>query len=491
DHTTDRPLPLDRPLRPLRGDADDRPRRHRRERRPSLDPGRPGLLDLEPRLGGQRLSHRLRRAAPARGPPRRPRRPPPRLPRGTRRLQRRLAALRPRPVAGGADRRPLPPGRRRRADLRGDPRDDRDDVPRAAGAGEGHRRLRVRRLGGRRGRPAGRRRADPVDQLALDLLREPPDRHRDRRLRAAADRARRGNRLRRRLGRPGRGPDHERADARRLHDRRAGRRPRLDRRAHPAPGRDLPRPARRLRGPRGDRREPAHAAADLPLAQRRRRERRPDPRGRRDVRHVLPRRALPPAGPRLRRPADRARVPAGHRAHGRAVGPLHRPPGHALRRAPPRAARPRALRGRPRALHPGAGRRRVRGARPAGDGPARDGRRAVLPRADDARDVGRDAERRGPRLRAHQHGGAGRRRARPRGPRHPVGLPDHEPVTGGRDPRGRPRRWLPPRVLDRRGPRGRGDRGGRDGAAAGRARGQGPGGGAGAGRPRAGLRDGL
>ena len=71
---------------------------------------------------------------------------------------------------------PLRPGRRRRDDLRGDPRHDRHDVPRAAGAGEGDRRLRLRRLRRRLGRAARRRRADPVDQLALDLLRQHPDR---------------------------------------------------------------------------------------------------------------------------------------------------------------------------------------------------------------------------------------------------------------------------------------------------------------------------
>ncbi|CAA9474199.1 MAG: Uncharacterized MFS-type transporter, partial [uncultured Solirubrobacteraceae bacterium] len=491
DSSLHRSLPLDRPLRPLRGDADDRPRRHHRERRAPLDPGRPGLLDLEPRVGGQRVSDRVRRPAPARGPARRPRRPPPRVPRRPRRLQRRLAALRARPDPGDADRRPLPAGRRRRDDLRGDPGDDRDDVPRAAGAGEGHRRLRVRRLGRRRGGPARRRRAHPVDQLALDLLREPPDRHRDGRLRAAADRARRGDRLHRRLGRPGRRADHERADARRLHDRGAGRRARLDGRAHAAPRRALARSACGLRGPRGDRREPAHAAADLPLAQRRGSERRPDPRRGGDVRHVLPRRALPPARPRLRRAADRPRVPAGHRDHGHALRALHRPPGHALRRAPAGAGRPRAVRGRPRAVHPGARRRRLRGARPPGDGPARHRRRALLPGPDDARDVRRDAERRGARLRADQHGGPGRRRARPRGAGHAVGVADRGPGAGGGEPGPGTGRRLPPGVLDRRGARGRGHRRRRDGAAAGRARGQGPGGGAGAARARAGLRAGL
>ena len=60
----------------------------------------------------------------------------------------------------------------------GGPRDDRDDVPGAAGAGEGDRRLRLRRLGGRLGRPARRRRPHPGDQLALDLLHQHPDRRR-------------------------------------------------------------------------------------------------------------------------------------------------------------------------------------------------------------------------------------------------------------------------------------------------------------------------
>ena len=45
-----------------------------------------------------------------------------------------VRALRPGPEPGDADRRPLPPGRRRRADLGGDPGDDRDHVPRARGS---------------------------------------------------------------------------------------------------------------------------------------------------------------------------------------------------------------------------------------------------------------------------------------------------------------------------------------------------------------------
>ena len=61
--------------------------------------------------------------------------------------------------------------------------------PEPQGAGEGGWRLRVRRLGGRLDRPAGRRRPHPGDQLALDLLHQHPDRHRHGVLRHPGDRA--------------------------------------------------------------------------------------------------------------------------------------------------------------------------------------------------------------------------------------------------------------------------------------------------------------
>ena len=66
--------------------------------------------------------------------------------------------------------------------------------PRAARAGEGARRLRVRRLRGRVDRPAGRRRAHRRHLLALDLLHQPADRRRHRLAGAAAGRARPGHR---------------------------------------------------------------------------------------------------------------------------------------------------------------------------------------------------------------------------------------------------------------------------------------------------------
>ena len=51
--------------------------------------------------------------------------------------------------------RPLHPGRRRSHDLGCHPRNDRHDVPRAARAGQGDRRVRIRRLGRRLDRAAG------------------------------------------------------------------------------------------------------------------------------------------------------------------------------------------------------------------------------------------------------------------------------------------------------------------------------------------------
>ena len=86
-------------------------------------------------------------------------------------------------------------------DLRRDPGDDRDDVPGATRAGEGDRRLQLRRFGRGVDRAARGGRAHGIDQLALDLLRQPADRHRHRGTRVAAARTRPGNRLPTRGGR--------------------------------------------------------------------------------------------------------------------------------------------------------------------------------------------------------------------------------------------------------------------------------------------------
>ena len=186
---------------------------------------------------------------------------------GLARLRRRFAALRRRREPGDADRRPLLRRRRRRACLGRDPGHDRDDVPRAARAGESDRRLRLRRLGGRLDRPAARRHPDPGDQLALDLRHQPADRHRHRLRGHAPGRGQARPRLQGRRRHSRRGPDHQLADDRRLrHPRRQ--RARLGLRPDPDPLRRLVRPRRRLHHPPGEDREPADAAAALPLAQR-------------------------------------------------------------------------------------------------------------------------------------------------------------------------------------------------------------------------------
>ena len=179
-----------------------------------------GLLAVQPRVGRERVSDRVRRPAAARRADRRPDRPAAHLPDRAGDLHRRVAAVRAVAEPGHADRRALRPGRRRRADLGRDPRHDRDDVPRAARAGQGDRRLRLRRRGRRLDRPARGRRADAGDQLALDLLRQPADRRRDRGGRAAAGRRARGDRARPGRRHSRRVPPHRRADARRVHDPR-------------------------------------------------------------------------------------------------------------------------------------------------------------------------------------------------------------------------------------------------------------------------------
>ena len=154
---------------------------------------------------------------------------------------------------------------------------------------------------------------------------------------------------------------------------------------HPAPGAD---------------REPADAAAPVPLAQRLRRQRRAGADGRRHVRDLLPRRPLPAGDPRLRRVRGRARLPARLARDGGDVLPLHRAAEHALRSEDDDA--PRDLPGRrrdgPLRAHPG--RRELLGRRLPLDADLRPRRRARLPVADDAGDVGRHPRGLRARLRA-------------------------------------------------------------------------------------------
>ena len=292
-------------------------------------------------MGRERLPDHVRRAAVARRAAGRSDRPPDDPPLRPGRLRHRLGALRPLAERVDADRRAAPPGHRRRDDLGRCPGHDRDDVPGASGSGQGGGGLRLRRLGGRRGRPADRWCRDPDDQLALDLLHQCPDRALHGDLRTPPAREGRGDRLR-----PGRGhargrPDHRLADARRLHDRRAGRQGRLGRPPDPGARRRLSDPARAVRGARGEHDESPDPAADLPLTERHGREPRPGADGRGDVRRVLHGLALPAAGPGLRRTPDRPGLPAGDDHHGHAHGPLLRAADHALRRAAAALPRPR------------------------------------------------------------------------------------------------------------------------------------------------------
>ena len=100
------------------------------------------------------------------------------------------------------------------------------------------------------------------------------------------------------------------------------------------------------------------------------------------------------------------------------------------------------------------------------DDPAGHRRRELLPRADDDRDVGRDAKRRRPGLRPRQHDGAGRRGARAGRARDAVDLTQQQAARARHiDARGVDER-LPPRVLDRSRARAGRDRGRRDRASA-------------------------
>ena len=221
-------------------------------------------------------------------------------------------ALRPRPEPGDAGRRALHPGRRRRDDLGRDPGHDRDDVPRAAGAGEGDRRLQLRRRRRRLDRAAARAASSPRRSTGTGSSSStcrsgsPP-----RSWRCGWSTATRAIGVGQRRRHPRRDAARQRPDARRLHDRRAGASYGWGSAHTLGFGAASLALLGGLRRPRGASGEPAGAAAHLPLAQRLRRQRDPGADGRRDLRDVLPRRDLPAAGARLRRARGRPRLPAG------------------------------------------------------------------------------------------------------------------------------------------------------------------------------------
>ena len=164
--------------RPVHGD----PRRLDRERRAAVDQGCARLLHHRPAVGPQRLHPDLRRLPAARRARRRPLRPPPDvLPRHPP-LLRRLPPVRGRAHRRRPGRRTRPAGNRRGDPLPRHPGDHHHLVRRGRAA-----QPRARSLGrGRRDRRhlgcAARRHPHRGVQLARDLRHQRPDRPRDRAL---------------------------------------------------------------------------------------------------------------------------------------------------------------------------------------------------------------------------------------------------------------------------------------------------------------------
>ena len=254
-----------------------------------VDPGRPRLLAVEPRLGRQRLPDRLRRPAAARPGASAtcsgartsswPASPSSRSPRSSAALaqsQEMLVAARFVQGIGGAMTSAVILGMI--VTMFPEPREQAKAIGVYAF---------VASAGGTIGLLAGGVLTESINWHWIFFINVPiGDRH--RLAGDAADRPRPGHRPRRGRRHPRRDPDHHLADARRLHDRQAGGRLRLEPTAQ-----TLGLGAASLallvafivrEATRG---EPAHAAAHLPLAQRLGRERGPGAAGRRDVRHVL------------------------------------------------------------------------------------------------------------------------------------------------------------------------------------------------------------
>ena len=114
---------------------------------------------------------------------------------------------------------------------------------------------------------------------------------------------------------------------------------------------------------------------------------------------------------------------------------------------------------RARAVHAGRPRRRLFRARVARDPPDWDRSRRLLPGADDARDVRRHAGGRRAGVRPDQHDGAGRRGAGTGRACDGVQLAHRHAARGGQAARVGAHERISRGVLDRSGPRGRGDRG--------------------------------
>ena len=279
-------------------------------------------------------------------------------------LHRRLDRVRPGAVRVLAGRRPRGAGSRRRGGVRGRARADHGPVHRAGRAGQGDGRLRLRDVRRRRRRRAARRRAHRPLLVALDLPGQRADRHRRPR-RRPRDPARRRRRARlRQARRPRRGAGDRRADARGLRHRRR-QRGRLDLRPHARLPRRQRRPVRRVRRLGGPRGRAAGAAAPVPAAQPGRLAGRRHPLGGRDVRLVLPGRALPPGRAGLQRARGRPGLPPDQRGDGVLLAAGLGPAGDDVRHPPAAGGRPDAGRDQPAAVRVRAGRRRLRGPRAA------------------------------------------------------------------------------------------------------------------------------
>ena len=211
---------------------------------------------------------------------------------------------------------PLRAGHRRCAVVLGDRGHHRHRVPEAGRAGQGDERLRVRGRRRRLHRAARRRRPDPVPELALDLLREHPDRHRHAASSAASSSWRTSASA---SSRGWTGSGRSSSPCRSWSASTASSRRRATAGARPTRSGILARRGRAVRvvhRPGVEAGQPDHAAADSADPDAHRLERHPWAARHRHVLHLLHRRALPraraglhprsrPAWPSCRRPSER------------------------------------------------------------------------------------------------------------------------------------------------------------------------------------------
>ena len=228
----ERSQPLARALRALSRRHHDRPRQHDRERRLAVDSRRSWLLSDIPGMGCERVLADVRRLLASGWPSRRSLRAPAPLPHRDLGFHDGLARVRTCHLPDVPHHGSRSPGFRRRDRFGRRPFADHDHVHRAGRTGESHGRRRFRAVGRWDCWCASRRDPHGPSELALDLSRQHPGRHRGIRAfrlplpdRAGAGRGSAARHRRRYHGDCG-------ADARRLRHRE-GQRGRLDLRANP------------------------------------------------------------------------------------------------------------------------------------------------------------------------------------------------------------------------------------------------------------------